>query len=289
MRLEDYRRFYADEIRWAAGIQSPALVEAFARVPRESFLGPPPWLCFSPETAAAIAGSGISETSEPRDLYHNILVALDAPRHINNGQPSALARWIDALGLQPGERVFHLGSGVGYYTAILAEVVGPQGSVVAAEVDPALAARARTNLAPYSNVTLHEADGVTVDTSGCQALFINAGVTHPHSRWLDRLPDGGRIVLPLTSAMSQSPQFGRGAMFKIARTGEAFTAKMVSIAAIISCTSLRDPELSDAIDKALVGGKLQAVQRLRLDPHDPTDACVVHSPLMCLGKASPAA
>ena len=65
-------------------------------------------------------------TEDPRDLYHNILIAIDKDRNVNNGQPSALARWIDALDLKTGDRVYHLGSGVGYYTAIMREVVGPE-------------------------------------------------------------------------------------------------------------------------------------------------------------------
>ena len=43
MPLEECRRFYSDEIRFAGNIQSAALLEAFARVPREKFLGPGPW------------------------------------------------------------------------------------------------------------------------------------------------------------------------------------------------------------------------------------------------------
>jgi protein-L-isoaspartate(D-aspartate) O-methyltransferase len=46
-------------------------------------------------------------------------VALDAAHDINNGQPSALAYWIEALDLKAGDRVYHLGCGVGYYTAII--------------------------------------------------------------------------------------------------------------------------------------------------------------------------
>ena len=63
--------------------------------------------------------------------YHNLLVALDATRSLNNGLPGSLARWIQALDLKTEDRVFHLGCGVGYYTAIMADVVGPDGSVVA--------------------------------------------------------------------------------------------------------------------------------------------------------------
>jgi hypothetical protein len=43
MTLEECRRFFAEEVRFTAMVRSPALVEAFARVPREHFLGPGSW------------------------------------------------------------------------------------------------------------------------------------------------------------------------------------------------------------------------------------------------------
>src|SRR5262250_509021 len=131
--IEDYRRFYADEIRFVANLNSPALVEAFARVPREQFIGQGPWRVGSPELRAlAAVGLGHAayvDVDDARHLYHNVVVVLDEAGDINNGQPSALARWIDELQLEPGKRVYHLGCGVGYYTAIMAEVVGPSGLV----------------------------------------------------------------------------------------------------------------------------------------------------------------
>src|SRR5215510_3278097 len=149
LTLEDYRRIYADEIRFVANLTSPALVEAYARVSREKFIGPGPWRVGSAEVrglaAAGLARATYVTVDDPRHLYHNVVVVLDQARDINNGQPSALAHWINGLELQPGQRVYHLGSGVGYYTAIMAEVVGPGGSVVATEIDPDLAARAREN------------------------------------------------------------------------------------------------------------------------------------------------
>jgi len=127
LNVEDYRRFYADEIRFVANLDSPALVEAFARVPREKFIGPGPWQVGSAEVRAlAAAGMGRATyvtIDDPRHLYHNVVVVLDAARDLNNGQPSALAHWINGLRLQPGNRVYHVGCGVGYYTAIMAEVL----------------------------------------------------------------------------------------------------------------------------------------------------------------------
>jgi protein-L-isoaspartate O-methyltransferase len=165
-------------------------------------MGPSPWQIASPDMVSmafmGLAGPAYVTTDNPKDLYHNVLVALDPDRHLNNGQPSALARWIDALALEAGDRVYHLGCAVGYYTAIMAEVVGPDGQVAASEVYPKLAARARDNLSSYTNVSVHMGDGAEFDPGECDAIFINAGVTHPHPLWLELLSHHGRLVLPLS-------------------------------------------------------------------------------------------
>jgi hypothetical protein len=43
MNPEDIRRFYSEEIRVVANLRSPELVKAFAKAPRENFLGDGPW------------------------------------------------------------------------------------------------------------------------------------------------------------------------------------------------------------------------------------------------------
>jgi protein-L-isoaspartate(D-aspartate) O-methyltransferase len=260
--IEDYRRFYADEIRFVANLNSPALVEAFARVPREKFIGPGPWQVGSAEVRAlAAAGMGRSTyvpVDDPRHLYHNVVVVIDASRDINNGQPSALALWINSLQLEPGLSVYHLGCGVGYYTAIIAEVVGPGGSIVATEIDSDLAARARENLWDYGNVQVHSVDGGEFDPGECDAMLINAGVTHPHPLWLDRLRDGGRLVLPITLATSET--LGAGLMMRIVRRSDRFSAHGVTPVGIYSCKSVRDPELEPLVRSALMNQSLLKVQ-----------------------------
>lgn len=284
MTIEDYRRFYAEEISFAANLDSPALVEAFARVPREKFLGPGPWQIGSPE-ARAMAAMGMGQASyitvnDPRHLYHNMIVVIDAARDLNNGQPSALARWIDALDLKPGNRVYHLGSGVGYYTAIMAELVGPGGTVVASEVDDGLATRAQKNLAEYANVTVHSGDGAAFDPGECDAMLINAGVTMPHALWLERLRQGGRLVVPITMATTQS--LGAGLMAKIVRQPNGFSVQGTGPVAIYSCTSMRDPEMEAVLRKAITTQALFKVKSLRGDAHDAVESCVVHGAGMCL-------
>src|SRR5919198_1100825 len=120
MNLEEIRRYYAEEIRAVANIQTEALVKAFATVPREHFLGPGPWQIANPDSWVAMTGAGAkgqgnyrtTPDDDPKHLYHNVLIAIDAERMLNNGQPSGLAMWIDALELRAGDHVVHVGCGV---------------------------------------------------------------------------------------------------------------------------------------------------------------------------------
>jgi len=179
MTIEECREFYAQEVRFATNLSTPGLVEALARVPREKFLGPAPWQIGSAEgramSAAGLVQSSYITVDDPRNVYHNVVVSLDRSKDINNGQPSALGRWIDALELRAGERVYHLGCDVGYYTAIMVEVVGPSGSVVGIDLQPDLSARARENLSQYANVTVQVGDGSAFDPGECDAMLVNCG------------------------------------------------------------------------------------------------------------------
>lgn len=290
MTLEECRRFYTDEVRFAANINSPAIVEAFSRVPREKFLGPGPWKIASAEQRAmSLMGAAqvtYTAVNDARDVYHNVVISLVPELDINNGQPSALARWIDALGLQRGNIVYHLGCGVGYYTAIMAEIVGRTGSVVGSEMQPELANRAVENLATYSQARVHQGDGVAFDPGECDAILINAGVTHPQRLWLDRLREGGRLVLPIT--FSSSPPLGTGAMVKIVKNNGTFSAETVTFVGILSCASSRDRELEGPIRNALATGGFMKMKSLRTDQHDKSDSCVLHAREVCF-SAEPVA
>jgi protein-L-isoaspartate(D-aspartate) O-methyltransferase len=290
MTLEECRRFYAEEIRYAANLSTPALIEAFARVPRENFLGPGPWKI----AGADLTGGGAiyvpTEDANPRHVYHNVAIGLDPARNLNNGQPGSLAHWIEALNLKEGDRVFHLGCGVGYFTAILAETVGPSGAVEAIEVDTELAGRAQENLASYPNVRVRAGDGVALDPGECDAILINAGVTHPHRAWLEKLREGGRMVVPITVPMGGTG-LGKGVMVRVLReTGEQqgarkFSARVLTFVAIYHCLGGRDRQLEPMLGKAFATGTLMRMKSLRLEAHEVTDTCILHGDNVCISSA----
>ncbi len=287
MTIAECRAFYAQEVRFAASLSTPGLLEAFAKVPREKFLGPGPWQIGSAD-GRAISVAGLLQMSyttveDPREVYHNVVISLDRAKDINNGQPGSLARWIDALALKPGARAYHLGCGVGYYTAIMAEVVGPQGNVVGLELQQDLAARAKENLLGYANVAIEAGDGAVFDPGECDAILVNCGVTHPQTKWLERLREGGRLVAPFT--MAANATIGQGLMIKIVRSKGKYATEPVSVVGIYSAESLRDRALEPQLLKGLTTGGLLKVKSVRLDAHDTGETCVVHGREVCLSLA----
>jgi protein-L-isoaspartate(D-aspartate) O-methyltransferase len=275
--LEPVRRAYAERLRAAVRLRSKALVEALARVPRERFLGPGPWLIVDRVTTQGLRYITTPD-ADPRHVYADVLIAIDASRGLNNGQPSGLASWIDALDLRAGERVIHIGCGTGYYTAILAEIVGPGGRVIGVEIDPALAQRARENLSYLVQVRVIDAGEVRFEPGSADAVFVNAGATHPLPEWLDVLDAGGRLLIPLT--MSPGAEgFGSGGMFLIRRTPAGFSAECVSGVAIFPCVGVRDSGLNLELSRRR--GTERQVHSLRRDPHTPDTTCWLHTPHGC--------
>jgi len=188
--IEDIRKFYARLMAANAASSDPRLEEVFAEVPREAFLGPGPW------TIVAGNGKVTTPSADPAHIYQNVLVALDADKGINNGEPFLHAMWIGRLAPKPGEAVTHIGAGTGYYSAVLARLVSPGGSVTAFELDARLAELARKNLEGYRNATVIHGDAVTTPLPPSDIIYVNAGVVAPPAGWLKALRPGGRMIFP---------------------------------------------------------------------------------------------
>src|SRR5215470_10163727 len=94
----------------------------------------------------------------PEHIYDDVLVSIVEEKGLSNGLPSGHARWLNALALEAGEQVLHCGCGTGYYTAIIAHVVGARGHVTAIELDKSLASRAAKNLRHLSQVDVIAGD-----------------------------------------------------------------------------------------------------------------------------------
>ena len=283
--IDSYRRFFAEEIRACAGIRNDAVVDAFAAVPRERFLGPGPWITKS----EADLGGPPRQTpdADPRRVYHNVALAIDPARQLFNGQPSTLGVWIDALDIGPGARVLHIGAGLGYYSAILAHIVEGGGRVVAVEVDEGLARLARANLQRFGWVEVRHDDGAAAPGESFDAILVNAGATHPLEVWLDALAPNGRLVLPLTVSMPPGGPLGKGFVVLVTnnRDGRSMSVRLLpTMVMIYSAQRIRDEAAAAAMGNAFARGLLRGIERLRRDRHDESASCCLHTETFCLSS-----
>ena len=266
------RKAYARAIMRSAGVADPRVEAAFAAVPREDFSGPPPWRIGG-------GGFGLASDTDLARLYDDVLVAIDASRGINNGQPSLHAMSIAALAIKEGETVVQIGAGAGYYTAILAHLVGPTGKVIAYEIERDIAEQARANLAAFPQVEVRARSGAGPDPAAgrievpprpggeeslpkADAIYVNCAASHPPRPWLDALKPGGRLLFPLQAARST------GAMLLVTRPAEeskAWPAKLLGGVVFIACEGAQDAEMGRKLDEAFRRGGAHGVRWLHFE------------------------
>jgi protein-L-isoaspartate(D-aspartate) O-methyltransferase len=158
----------------AEGIRDRRVLAAFRAVPRAGFV--------------------------PREAAGQAYV--DAPIRIPHGQvttqPSLIAAMVAALGLTGSERVLEVGTGLGFQTAILAQLAR---WVVSVERFADLAAQARSNLAAagLGRVRVVVGDGTlgVPEHAPYQAIVVAAASPHVPGPLIEQLAPGGRLVHPV--------------------------------------------------------------------------------------------
>jgi len=243
----EVKRFFAEEVRAAAALlEGPAterVLDALATVPREDHAGQGPWLLRSPLFGLS---SRRTPDSNPEHLYHNVLIALDEKQGINIGEPSMWARFLARTPIPEGASILQVGAGSGYFTAILAELVGDSGQVLATETDKRLAEMAANALRHRANVTVRAGNGATelTDTDGPFDLIVSfAGVTHLVPPWVERLNENGRMPLPITG------KNWWGAMVLAERDGDKFNAITLGRCGFFPCIGARDDETAKRVER----------------------------------------
>jgi protein-L-isoaspartate(D-aspartate) O-methyltransferase len=282
VELRIVRAAYAKQILAAVRVNDARLCAAFSETRREEFLGPGPWPVFR-----RLREYVMTPDADPVYLYTDDLIGILPQRRINNGQPSLHAYLIHKASPAAGDRVVHIGTGTGYYTAILAHLAGPSGHVTGVEYDSELASRAKGNLASYANVQIIEGDGALVFFGEADVIYVNAGCTRPADNWLDGLADGGRLILPMTSdqgfgAALPERMASAGAVFRIERRGHDYFAAWISPVAIFLCAGSRDPVSERALADAFAKGGFQQVTRLYRDQEVSDERCWLPGSGWCL-------
>src|SRR5277367_2706235 len=261
-RIEAHRLFFAKLITANAGVAPGSELEAaLASIPREQFVGPRPWRIFTR------SGYVESPTDDPAHLYQDVVVSLGSEGPFNNGQPTLHAFCIAALDPKKGERVVHVGAGTGYYTTLLAKLVGESGAVDAYETELEFARRATNNVAEFPYVTVHARSGAEGPLPECDVLYVNAGATEPLDVWLDALRPKGRLLFPMT------PAEGAGGMLLITKQDDGgFAARFLLQVQFVPCVGARSEANEQGLTDAFRNSGWNKVKTLHRN-NGPDESC----------------
>jgi protein-L-isoaspartate(D-aspartate) O-methyltransferase len=155
---------------------------------------------------------------------------LDAPLPIGygqtNSQPSTvrmMLEWLDAL---PGQKVLDVGSGSGWTTALLSQIVGEKGRIVAVERVPELVEMGRQNCQNIGtrNAKFYQAEKHFgwPDQAPYDRILVSASADRFPKELFEQLAAGGKIVIPVGSSVFVVTKDERGEISKEEHPGFVF-------------------------------------------------------------------
>ena len=163
------------------GIQNPQVLAAIKKVPRHWFLD---------ESIAKLS-------------YDNVSLPIGYEQTIS--QPYVVARMTELLiENQLPEKVLEIGTGSGYQTAVLAELIVRVFTIERIQ-SLSLNARRKLRAIDLQNIHFRRADGGRgwQQFAPFDAILITAAAEEVPSALIDQLKDGGRLVAPLGSREMQ--------------------------------------------------------------------------------------
>ena len=162
-------------------LKSPQIIEAFEKIDRKNFI--------------------------PEDFREHIYI--DRPLPIGKeqtiSQPSTVAFMLERLEPQKGDKILDIGSGSGWTTALLCQIVGEEGSVLGLERHDELVEKGQQNLARLGlgDHCRIEKAGKELGTPGKQydKILVSASAEEIPEELFDQLKIGGILVIPVQNSI----------------------------------------------------------------------------------------
>ena len=161
-------------------LKTPSIIEAFQRIDRKDFV-----------------------LDEYKDEAY-----INAPLPIGYGQtisqPLTVAFMLELLQPEPGNKILDIGSGSGWQTALMADIVGDSGKIFAVDIIPELTDFGRRNVAKYNFIkkgivkflNYNAVKGMPEEAPFDRIIAAAAGEEIP-AAWKEQIKIGGRLVVPV--------------------------------------------------------------------------------------------
>ncbi len=170
------------EEKW---LKTPKIIESFRKIKRKDFLS--------------------EDLKNLAELNEALLIGYGQ----TISQPLVVAFMLEQLQPKEGDKILDIGSGSGWTSALLSEIVGEKGKVIAIEIIPELLKFGRNNTAKYNFVKKGIAEFVCTDGSKgyekeapYDKILVSASVQDKIPEiWRKQLKVGGRIVVPINSSI----------------------------------------------------------------------------------------
>lgn len=166
----------------ASGVlQTKAIIRAFRRVDRQKFVRP----------------------ANEKVAYGDFPLPIGFSQTIS--QPTTVAFMLELLVPQVGDKILDIGSGSGWTTALLADIVGAQGQVFGVEIIPELVAFGQDNLAqfnyPHARIQLAGEELGLPNEAPFDRILVSAAGSRLPRELIAQLKIGGTLVIPIASAI----------------------------------------------------------------------------------------
>jgi len=210
MELEDMKRKLILDLE-LLGIRERKVLDAIRKVRRENF---------------------VLESSR-ESAYENIALGIIKGQTIS--QPYTVAKMLELLDLNEGEKVLEIGAGSGYNAALIKTIVGAKGEVYSLEIIRELCNLARDNLKKEGikgvNVLNRDGYGGVAEKAPFDKIIITAAAPAIPKTLLEQLNSNGGILLaPIGSTehgQIMTKIVKRGGDLKTTKHGEFMFVPMV--------------------------------------------------------------
>jgi|SRR6056297_78501 len=175
---------FLDQLIEKGWLKTNRIIQAFKKIDRKDFVRP--------------NLKDASNYDQALPIGHNQTIS----------QPLVVAFMLEKLDPKPGQKILDIGSGSGWTTALLAEIVGKEGKVIAIEIIEELMKFGKKNVRKYNFIEKGIVEFICKDGSKgykkntpYDRILVSASAKEIQKKWRTQLKKEGRLVAPLQNSI----------------------------------------------------------------------------------------